>query len=37
VAERLPAMPDADALLTFADQALVAAKSAGRNRAHAAG
>ena len=36
VAERLPAMPDADALLTFADQALVAAKSAGRNRAHAA-
>jgi two-component system, cell cycle response regulator len=36
VAERLLAMPDADALLTLADQALMAAKQAGRNRVQAA-
>lgn len=36
VAERLPAMPDADALLTLADQALLAAKNGGRNRVHSA-
>ncbi len=37
VAERLPAMPDADALLTLADQALLAAKKAGRNCVRTAG
>ncbi len=36
VAERLPAMPDSDALLTLADQALLAAKNAGRNGVRAA-
>ncbi len=35
VAERMTAMPDADALLALADQALIGAKKAGRNRAHA--
>jgi two-component system cell cycle response regulator len=36
VAERLGPMPDADALLAVADQALLSAKKAGRGRAHAA-
>lgn len=36
VAERLQAMPDADALLTLADQALMGAKQGGRNRVQSA-
>lgn len=36
VAERLSPMPDADALLALADQALMGAKSAGRGRVRAA-
>lgn len=36
VAERLAPMPDADALLALADQALMGAKSTGRGRVRAA-
>jgi diguanylate cyclase (GGDEF)-like protein len=36
VAQRMSAMPDADALLALADQALMGAKKAGRNRVQSA-